>query len=86
MFEPLSRDGLAKTAVFYTAHGKIKTPNILPVINPNIGTLKISEMKGLGMEALITNSYIIRRTEKLREIAESSGLHALIGFDGPIMK
>ena len=85
MFEPLSRDGLAKTAVFYTAHGKIKTPNILPVINPNIGTLKISEMKGLGMEALITNSYIIRRTEKLREIAESSGLHALIGFDGPIM-
>ncbi len=85
MFEPLSRDGLAKTAFFYTPHGKISTPNILPVINPNIGTITVSEMKRLGMEGLITNSYIIRRTDKLREKAELSGLHRLIGFDGPIM-
>ena len=85
MFEPLSRDGLSRTGKFHTPHGSIETPNILPVINPNINTIPISEMKALGMQGLITNSYIIRRTDKLREKAESSGLHSLIGYDGPIM-
>jgi 7-cyano-7-deazaguanine tRNA-ribosyltransferase len=85
MFEPLSRDGLARTAKFYTPHGVIDTPNILPVLNPNIKTLTIDEMKGLGMQGLITNSYIIRRNKGLREIAERDGLHSLMGYDGPIM-
>lgn len=79
------RDGLARTAKFKTLHGIIETPTILPVINPNISTLKISDMTVLGAQAFITNSYIIRRNEKLREKAEKHGVHSLIGFDGPIM-
>ena len=55
------------------------------MINPNIQTLGIEEMVSLGAQAFITNSYIIRRNEKLRERAEKHGVHALIGFDGPIM-
>ncbi len=34
---------------------------------------------------LITNSYIIYRTERLKQAALSQGLHSLLGFDGPIM-
>ncbi len=79
------KDGLSRTAKFRTHHGVIETPTILPVINPNIATLKIGEMTALGAQAFITNSYIIRRNEKLREKAEREGVHALIGFDGPIM-
>lgn len=85
MFEPLSRDGLAKAARFNTSHGTIDTPNILPVLNPNIKTLTVEDMKKLGMQGLITNSYIIRRNQNLREIAERDGLHSLMGYDGPIM-
>lgn len=84
-FEVTGRDGLARTAKFKTSHGVIETPTILPVINPNIPTLDIREMVSLGAQAFITNSYIIRRSENLRERAEKNGVHSLIGFDGPIM-
>ena len=84
-FEVLGKDGLARIAKFKTAHGVLETPTILPVINPNIPALKISEMVELGAQGFITNSYIIRRSENLRERAEKQGVHALIGFDGPIM-
>lgn len=84
-FEVTGRDGLARTARFKTPHGIIETPTILPVINPNISTLKIEEMTALGAQAFITNSYIIRRNAKLREKAEKDGVHSLIGFNGPIM-
>lgn len=84
-FEVTGRDGLARTAKFKTLHGVIETPTLLPVINPNISTLKIGEMTALGAQAFITNSYIIRRNEKLREKAEKHGVHSLIDFNGPIM-
>lgn len=84
-FEVTGKDGLARTAKFRTLHGVIETPTLLPVINPNISTLKIGEMTALGAQAFITNSYIIRRNEKLREKAEKNGVHSLIGFDGPVM-
>lgn len=84
-FEITGKDGLARTAKFKTGHGVIETPTILPVINPNIPALPIGDMVALGAQAFITNSYIIRRSENLREKAERNGVHALIGFDGPIM-
>ena len=34
---------------------------------------------------LITNSYIIRTTEKLRQAALSDGVHKLLDFQGPVM-
>lgn len=84
-FEVLGKDGLARISKFKTGHGVLETPTILPVLNPNIPALKISDMVSLGAQGFITNSYIIRRSEKLREKAEKHGVHSLIGFDGPIM-
>ncbi len=79
------REGLARVGKFSTPHGVITTPTIMPVINPNLRILSIDEMKKMGMEAIITNSYIIRRNENLRTHAQEKGLHDLIGFNGPIM-
>lgn len=83
--ELLHREGLARIGRFKTPHGYVDTPNIMPVINPNIRTLPIETMKRMGMQCIITNSYIIRRTPELREKALKDGLHSLVGFDGPIM-
>ncbi len=83
--ELLHREGLARIGRFQTPHGYVDTPNIMPVINPNIRTLSIEKMKRMGMQCLITNSYIIRRSPDLREKALKDGLHSLVGFDGPIM-
>ncbi len=68
-----------------TRHGIVETPTIMPVVNPNIQTIKPSELRKFGAEIIITNSYIIYRKAELREHARSEGLHSLIGFDGPIM-
>ena len=62
----IHREGMARVGKFSTPHGTISTPTIMPVINPNIRTISIEEMKKMGMEAIITNSYIIRRNDDLR--------------------
>ena len=68
-----------------TPHGTIETPAIMPVVNPNIQTIKPSELRKFGAEIIITNSYIIYRKPQLRERALSEGLHSLLDFSGPIM-
>ncbi len=85
MFELKKRDGLARIGVIETAHGRIETPTLLPVINPRKVVITPTEMASMGAEIIITNSYIIKRNEEMREIALSKGVHELVGFDGPIM-
>jgi len=86
MFELKERDGLARICELTTPHGKVETPVLLPVVNPNQLTLTPAEMRDrLGVRMLITNSYIIRSTPELRERAERAGVHELLGFDGPVM-
>ena len=84
-FEIVARDGLSRIGKFTTPHGIIETPTVMPVINPNLIVIKPDHMKRLGVNSVITNSYIIRRNSSLKEKAERFGVHALIGFDGPVM-
>jgi len=64
----------------------IETPALMPVINPNRLTIEPARLEAeFGVEILITNSYIIRETESLREQALDEGLHAMLDFDGAIM-
>ncbi|ESS08605.1 MAG: archaeosine tRNA-ribosyltransferase [uncultured archaeon A07HN63] len=64
----------------------VETPALMPVINPNRLTIEPARLEAeFGVEMLITNSYIIRETDALREQALESGLHEMLGFDGAIM-
>ncbi|WP_101294297.1 tRNA guanosine(15) transglycosylase TgtA [Halegenticoccus soli] len=64
----------------------VETPALLPVINPNLVTIPPSRLESeFGAEILITNSYIIRKTDDLRERALDEGLHELLDFSGAIM-
>ncbi len=86
MFELKYRDGLARICELTTKHGKVTTPALLPVVNPNQLTIKPVDMRErFGAEILITNSYIIKKDPNLRERALKDGLHKLLGFDGSIM-
>ncbi len=86
MFELKERDGLARICELTTRHGRVTTPALLPVVNPNQLTIPPREMKDrLGVEMLITNSYIIWSDSRLRETVEGSDVHSLLDFDGPIM-
>ncbi|QHS18042.1 tRNA guanosine(15) transglycosylase TgtA [haloarchaeon 3A1-DGR] len=64
----------------------VETPALLPVINPNVLTIDPERLRSeFGVDALITNSYIIHSTDRVRERALEEGLHDLLGFDGAIM-
>lgn len=86
MFELKERDGLARICELTTRHGRVTTPALLPVVNPNYLTITPAEMRDrFGVQVLITNSYIIRNKEELRERALRSGVHSVLGFDGTVM-
>jgi 7-cyano-7-deazaguanine tRNA-ribosyltransferase len=86
MFELKSRDGLGRIGSLRTNHGTVETPILLPVINPNQITIEPKLMKEkFGTSIVITNSYVINKSERLREKALSKGLGSLLDFDGPIM-
>ena len=85
-FEIVNRDGQARLGKLHTSHGILETPCLLPVINPNIRTIEPSEMwNKYGIQALITNSYVIWKHEKLKEKALSEGIHSLLEYPGVVM-
>ena len=85
MFEINKRDGLARLGRIITNHGVLDTPTLLPVVNPKIMTLSMEELSECGAQGIITNSYIIYKNPKLKEIAEEKGVHGLVNWLGPIM-
>ncbi len=86
LFEVTNRDGRARLGKLHTKHGILETPALLPVINPNIRTIEPREMwDRYGIGALITNSYIIWKHEKLKQEALDNGVHNLLNYPGVIM-
>jgi 7-cyano-7-deazaguanine tRNA-ribosyltransferase len=68
------------------AGATVRTPTILPVVNPHVQTVAPSALEAdFGAEILITNSYILHGSEELREPALEEGLHDLLEFSGAIM-
>ena len=86
LFEITQRDGSARIGRLHTKHGLITTPMLLPVINPNLRTIEPREMwDSFGVDALITNSYVIWKHEDLRDKALSNGIHSLLDFPGTVV-
>jgi 7-cyano-7-deazaguanine tRNA-ribosyltransferase len=86
MFELVDRDCTGRIGILHTAHGKVRTPALLPVVNPHRLTITPEELHSeFGFQALITNSYIIGKDEVLRERALEGGIHELLNFHGAVM-
>ncbi len=82
-FEIIDKDVMGRIGKFKTPHGKVETPTILPVVNPNIELIPPKDLKKFGAEMLITNAYILYRTR--REEALEKGVHRLLDVDIPVM-
>ncbi|GAB7091901.1 tRNA guanosine(15) transglycosylase TgtA [Halorubrum luteum] len=64
----------------------VETPALLPVVNPNVITIEPARLRAeFGAKMLITNSYIIHSTDRIRDRVLEEGLHEFLGFDGAIM-
>jgi 7-cyano-7-deazaguanine tRNA-ribosyltransferase len=84
-FEILHKDLAGRIGRLSTPHGTVETPALMPVVNPHIQILTVSELRSMGSSIIITNSYIISQDEALREKALDEGVHSLLGFEGPVM-
>jgi len=89
-FEVLEQDLAGRAGRLRTRGRTVSTPALMPVVNPNLmeapDAITPQELSDtFGFEMVITNSYIIRRSDRLREWALSEGLRSLLGFDGVVM-
>ena len=79
-------DGAARAGVLKTAHGPIRTPAFMPVGTK--GTVKMlhpAEVRSLGADVVLGNTYHLHFRPGEDVIAELGGLHAFTGWDGPIL-
>ena len=84
-FEITHKDIMGRLGKLKVGDKTIKTPLLLPVINPHIQIITPAELEKMGVEALITNAYIFSKSREYRERALNEGLHSVLGFSGVIM-
>jgi queuine tRNA-ribosyltransferase len=79
-------DGEARAGVLHTAHGEVPTPAFMPVGTK--GTVKgvdPDELRAVGAAIVLGNTYHLHFRPGDALIAELGGLHAFMGWDGPIL-
>ena len=85
-FEVIARDGAARAGVLRTAHGDVRTPAFLPVgTKATVKSVDPDELRAVGAEIVLGNTYHLHFRPGEELIAELGGLHAFMGWDGPIL-
>src|SRR5436309_4119111 len=86
VFEVGARDGAARAAVLRTAHGEVRTPVFMPVgTKATVKSLTPEEVRGLGAQIILGNTYHLHFRPGSELIAELGGLHRFMAWDGPIL-
>jgi queuine tRNA-ribosyltransferase len=79
-------DGAARAGVLTTAHGDVRTPAFMPVgTKATVKTLTPEDVRSLGAQILLGNSYHLHFRPGDALIAELGGLHEFMAWDGPIL-
>lgn len=85
-FEVTARDGAARAGILRTAHGELRTPAFVPVgTKATVKAVDPDELRALGAEIVLGNTYHLHFRPGEELIAELGGLHAFMGWDGPIL-
>jgi len=85
-FELLAVDGAARCGRFETGHGVVETPAFMPVgTRGSVKALGPDDLAASGAQIVLANTYhlLVRPGHEL--IRELGGLHAFMGWDGPIL-
>jgi len=85
-FRVTSTDGAARAGVLRTKHGEIRTPVFMPVgTKGTVKTLHPDEVRGLGAQILLGNTYHLYFRPGDELVRDLGGLHAFMSWDGPIL-
>lgn len=81
-----AQDGHARLGVFSTPHGDIHMPAFAPVgTQATVKTLTPEEVRDLGAELVLANTYHLYLRPGADRVARFGGLHNFMGWDGPIL-
>jgi queuine tRNA-ribosyltransferase len=85
-FTLAATDGAARAGVVNTAHGDVQTPAFMPVgTKATVKTADPDELRAVGADIVLANAYHLHFRPGDDLIAELGGLHAFMGWDGPIL-
>lgn len=87
-FDLLVQDSgtMARRGVVHTTRGDIQTPVFMPVgTQATVKTLHPRELKRLGAEIILANTYHLMLRPGVELIQEAGGLHQFMGWDKPIL-
>jgi queuine tRNA-ribosyltransferase len=85
-FDVQATDGAARAGVLRTAHGEIRTPVFMPVgTKATVKTLHPDEVRGLGAQIVLGNTYHLHFRPGDELIRELGGLHRFMGWEAPIL-
>jgi queuine tRNA-ribosyltransferase len=85
-FELQATDGASRTGVLSTAHGEVRTPAFMPVgTKATVKGVDPEELRSLGAEIVLCNTYHLHFRPGPDLIAELGGLHSFMAWDGPIL-
>jgi queuine tRNA-ribosyltransferase len=85
-FTVSTTDGAARAGVLQTAHGEVRTPAFMPVgTKGTVKTVDPVELRVVGTQILLGNTYHLHFRPGEDLIAELGGLHEFMSWDGPIL-
>jgi queuine tRNA-ribosyltransferase len=85
-FELRARDGAARTGRLVTPHGVLETPGFFPVATFGaVRGLTPEELARVGVQGVLANTYHLHLRPGEELVAAHGGLHAFIGWDGPML-
>jgi queuine tRNA-ribosyltransferase len=86
VFELTATDGTARAGILHTAHGDVETPAFMPVgTKATVKTVDPDELRALGAQIVLGNTYHLHFRPGEDVIAELGGLHSFMAWDGPIL-
>jgi queuine tRNA-ribosyltransferase len=85
-FAPTGGDGRARTGRLVTVHGAVDTPAFMPVgTQAAVKAVTVDELRACGAQIILSNTYHLFLRPGHEVIRELGGLHAFMGWDGPIL-
>jgi queuine tRNA-ribosyltransferase len=79
-------DSQARLGCISTPHGEIATPAFAPVgTQATVKSLDPCDLRGLGAELILSNTYHLYLRPGADVVAEMGGLHAFMGWERPIL-
>jgi len=85
-FAIAATDGVARTGVIQMSRGEVRTPAFMPVgTAATVKAMKPADVRATGADIILGNTYHLMLRPGAERVARLGGLHAFMGWDGPIL-